>query len=95
MSVALQMLTNDGNTEGLFRGAIMSSGSLLPTGKIEDLQDTYDAVVAHVGCSGATDTLACLRTVSVESLLDAANNTPGVTAFGVCVCGTAAALDHW
>ncbi|KAI0703975.1 Alpha/Beta hydrolase protein, partial [Earliella scabrosa] len=82
ISVALQMLTNDGDPEGLFRGAIMSSGSLVPTGKIEDLQDTYDFVVEHVGCGGAADSLACLRTVSTDSLLRAASDTPSFTSFG-------------
>ena len=83
ISVALQMLTNDGNTEGLFRGGIMSSGSLIPTGDITDLQPIYDFVVNQVGCSESPDTLACLRTVSSESLLIAANNTPGMTSVGV------------
>ncbi|PIL29446.1 hypothetical protein GSI_08388 [Ganoderma sinense ZZ0214-1] len=38
ISSALHMLTNNGNTEGLFRGAIMSAGSPLPTGDIAELQ---------------------------------------------------------
>ena len=86
ISVALQMLTNDGDPEGLFRGAIMSSGSLVPTGKIEDLQGTYDFVVEHVGCGGAADSLACLRTVSTDSLLRAASDTPSFTSLGVSIC---------
>ncbi|KAI0681827.1 carotenoid ester lipase precursor [Earliella scabrosa] len=82
ISVALQMLTNNGDPEGLFRAGIMSSGSLVPTGDITDLQGTYDLVVDQVGCSGASDTLACLRTVSSDSLLVAANMTPSLTSFG-------------
>ena len=89
------MVTNPGNTEGLFRAAIMNSGGPPPTGDVTETQDTFDFITEQVGCSSASDTLACLRTVSVESLSDAANNTPGVTAFGVSVCGTAAALDRW
>ena len=77
------MLTNGGNPEGLFRAGIMSSGSLVPTGDITDLQGTYDLVVDQVGCSGPSDTLACLRTVSSDSLLVAANMTPSLTSFGV------------
>ncbi|KAI0793620.1 carotenoid ester lipase precursor [Fomes fomentarius] len=82
ISVALHMLTNDGDTEGLFRAGIMSSGSLVPTGDITDLQSTYDFVVDEVGCADESDTLACLRTVSSDSLLTAANNTPGLTSLG-------------
>ncbi len=77
------MLTNDGDTEGLFRAGIMSSGSLVPTGDITELQSTYDFVVDQVGCADKSDTLACLRTVSSDSLLTAANNTPSLTSLGV------------
>ena len=34
MSVAMQMITNGGDTEGLFRGAFMQSGSPIPVGDI-------------------------------------------------------------
>ena len=36
ISVALQMLTNGGDPEGLFRAAFMNSGSPVPTGPVED-----------------------------------------------------------
>ncbi|KAI0703918.1 alpha/beta-hydrolase [Earliella scabrosa] len=76
VSVALQMVTNGGNTEGLFRGAIMSAGSPPPTGHIADHQSTYDAVVQEVGCASAADTLECLRHVSADTLLAAATSQP-------------------
>ncbi|KAI0793609.1 carotenoid ester lipase precursor [Fomes fomentarius] len=75
ISVALQMLHNDGDPEGLFRAGIMNSGSLIYTKDVTELQDTYDLVVDQVGCSGASDSLACLRTVSTESLVAAANTS--------------------
>ncbi|KAI0699617.1 carotenoid ester lipase precursor [Cerioporus squamosus] len=78
ISVFLQLFANEGDTEGLFRAGIMSSGSAVPTGDITEGQDIYDYVVGHVGCSNAIDTLACLRTVSADSLLNAANTVaPG------------------
>ena len=77
------MLANGGNTEGLFRGGIMSSGGPPPTGDITEVQDTYDFVVKEVGCSGASDTLACLRTVSVDKILAAVNQTPSVISYAV------------
>ena len=61
----------------------MSSGSSVPTGDITELQGTYDFVVDQVGCSSSNDTLACLRTVSTDSLLAAANNTPSFIGFSV------------
>ncbi|THH21400.1 hypothetical protein EW146_g169 [Bondarzewia mesenterica] len=77
ISVALQMVTNNGDDEGLFRGAIMQSGSPIPSGDIIDNQPFYDAVVNETGCTNATDTLECLRGVSFESLQSAANQSPG------------------
>ncbi|TFK87023.1 carotenoid ester lipase precursor [Polyporus arcularius HHB13444] len=76
ISVFLHLFANAGDTEGLFRAGIMSSGSSVPTQNITEVQGTYDFVVDQVGCSGTNDTLACLRTVSTDSLLAAANNTP-------------------
>ncbi len=69
------MLHNDGDPEGLFRAGIMNSGNFVYTKDVTELQDTYDSVVDHVGCSGASNSLACLRTVSTDSLIVAANNT--------------------
>ena len=62
-------------TEGLFRAGIMNSGGPPPTGDITGLQSTYDFVVGQVGCSSASDTLACLREVPVDDILAAANQT--------------------
>ncbi|KAI9059112.1 alpha/beta-hydrolase [Trametes sanguinea] len=80
ISVASQMITNGGNNEGLFRGAIMNSGSPLPTGSIDSpsLQSAYDTVVEHAGCAGAADTLECLRTVSTETIMNASAVVPNL-----------------
>ncbi|KAJ7660448.1 carotenoid ester lipase precursor [Mycena rosella] len=81
ISVSLQMLANGGNTEGLFRAGFMQSGSPIPVGPIENGQKYYDAIVANTGCSGAADTLACLRTVPYATLLAAQNASPGIFAY--------------
>ncbi|KAI0686608.1 carotenoid ester lipase precursor [Earliella scabrosa] len=81
ISVALQMLTNGGNTEGLFRGAFMQSGSPIPTGDIENGQGDYDKLVAQTGCTGAKDTLQCLREVPFAILQRAVDASPGVTSY--------------
>jgi len=81
ISVALQMAAYDGNHEGLFRGAFMQSGAHVPTGGVEGGQKHYDAIVKDTGCSGAADTLQCLRTVSYVKLKAAIDKTPGLFSY--------------
>ncbi|KAI0060457.1 carotenoid ester lipase precursor, partial [Artomyces pyxidatus] len=81
ISVGLQMLANGGHPEGLFRAAIMQSGSPTPVGSITHGQPYYDALVANVGCTGAADTLQCLRGAPIDRLRVAINNSPGLYAF--------------
>ncbi len=80
------MVTNGGNTEGLFRGAFMQSGSPIPAGDIVEGQSTYDAVVSMTGCSGATDTLQCLRGVSFSTLKSAFDSASANSTSIVCIC---------
>ncbi|KAJ7625831.1 Alpha/Beta hydrolase protein [Roridomyces roridus] len=81
ISVSLQMLTNNGDTEGLFRAAFMQSGSPIPTGPVENGQKYYDAIVAQTGCVSSKDTLQCLRGVPYPTLKKAMNASPGIFAF--------------
>ena len=83
ISVALQMVTNGGNNEGLFRGAFMESGSPIPTGDITHGQKFYDAIVEQVGCSGSSDTLECLRQAPFSKLKAAMDASPDIFAFQV------------
>ena len=69
ISVALHMVTNGGNPDGLFRAAFMEGGSPIPVGDITGGKPYYDAFVAETGCSGATDTIQYLREVPYETLL--------------------------
>ncbi|OCH92486.1 alpha/beta-hydrolase [Obba rivulosa] len=78
-SVALQMLTNGGNTEGLFSGAVMQSGFPLPLNNFTQLQSTYDAYVSAANCTGTPDTLECLRQAPFETLISAMNTIPPET----------------
>ena len=79
----MHMATNGGNTEGLFRAGIMSSGSAVPTGDISDVQSTYDAVASAVGCLNASDSLGCLREIPAKSLLAAATELQNEGGFNV------------
>jgi len=81
ISVAMQMLTNGGNTEGLFRGGFMESGSPIPVGDITHGQVYYDSVVAATGCSGSSDTLQCLREVPQVTLQKAVDATPNIFSY--------------
>lgn len=77
------MLTNGGNSEGLFRAAFMESGSPLPMRDITNGQPFYDALVAQVGCSGSADTLECLRQAPFDALKAAIDASPGLFGFSV------------
>ena len=84
ISAALHMITNGGDTEGLFRGAFMHSGSPIPVGDITDGQHDYDTLVAETGCSGAADTLQCLREVPFDTLKAAVDKFPNLFSPEVC-----------
>ena len=60
----------DGNNEGLFRAAILESGGAVgaPINGTDWYQHMYDNLTISVGCSGATDTLQCLREVPYETI---------------------------
>ncbi|KAN0142053.1 Alpha/Beta hydrolase fold [Lactarius tabidus] len=81
ISVSLQMVTNGGNTEGLFRAAFMQSGSPTPTSDITAGQPYYDFLVESTGCSGSSDTLECLRETPYDTLKAAVNKTPSVFSY--------------
>lgn len=72
------MVTNGGNTEGLFHAAFMSSGSPVPVGNITHGQKYYDALVNDTGCFGTADTLECLRQVPYEQLKAAVDKSPNL-----------------
>ena len=85
-SVMLQMATNDGNPEGLFRAGWMESGSVLSVGNSSKLQPIYDFIVSETGCASANDTLACLREVPTSVFSAAMDKTPTLLDFRVSSC---------
>ncbi|KAN0113160.1 cholinesterase [Hyaloscypha variabilis] len=84
ISVFNQMaLYNGDNTykgKPLFRAALMDSGSVVPADSVDcpRAQDIYNTVVDKAGCSGSSDTLACLRNIDYETFLKATTFVPGV-----------------
>ncbi|KAI1790735.1 carotenoid ester lipase precursor [Ganoderma leucocontextum] len=78
ISVALHMLTNGGDTEGLFHGAFMQSGAPIPVGDIARGQSDYDQLVQDTSCGDAPDTLECLRALPYDNLKQAVDQSPGI-----------------
>ena len=78
------MVTNGGNTEGLFHGAFMESGAVIPRGDISLGQPYYDELVQETGCAEAEDTLECLRQAPFATLKQAMDNSPWFVSYQVC-----------
>ncbi|KAI0036273.1 Alpha/Beta hydrolase protein [Vararia minispora EC-137] len=84
ISVSLQMLTNSGKTEGLFRAAFMQSGSPVPTGPLENGQNYFDRFATVAGCGHALGSKAvfdCLRKVPTETIRNATDATPSTSSY--------------
>ncbi|ORY09037.1 Alpha/Beta hydrolase protein [Clohesyomyces aquaticus] len=87
ISVLDQMVLYNGdntyNGKPLFRGGIMNSGSMIPAQPVDGPkgQAIYDTVVRNAGCSGKSDTLACLRALPYSTFLNAANSVPGILSY--------------
>ncbi|PKK48648.1 hypothetical protein CI102_6577 [Trichoderma harzianum] len=87
MSVFDQMLLYGGNAtynnKPLFRGAIMNSGTAAPAERIDSpkAQAVYNNVVSKAGCSGSSDTLACLRKLPYNTFLNAVNSVPSIFSY--------------
>ena len=79
------MVANGGDDEGLFRAAVLSCGSLVPTGDLSNQQRFFDIVLAGTGCSGAVDKLGCLRAVPAANLTAAAAAIPNLFDYPVRV----------
>lgn len=76
MSIATQMVLNDGNTEGLFHAAIMASGGILKVKDYRQEQVTFDFIAEKSGCGSASDKLACLRTADYDLIYNAVQQIP-------------------
>jgi carboxylesterase type B len=87
ISVFLQTTLFDGDItykgKPLFKGGIMSSGSIVPTKPLSSVkaQAVYDQVVKAGGCSGAADTLNCLRGLSYNDFLKAQSSVPHLLSY--------------
>ena len=69
-SVGDHIAAYNGDNGGLFRAAILDSGSAVgpPLNGTDWYQQMYDNLTETVGCAGAKDTLQCLRDVPFETI---------------------------
>ncbi|KAJ5718540.1 carboxylesterase family protein [Penicillium malachiteum] len=68
-SVGLQLLAYGGRDDGLFRGAVVQSGSptlMWPSVTAKEWQPLYNQVVNATNCTGSSDNLDCLRKVDAS-----------------------------
>jgi acetylcholinesterase len=76
MSIATHMVLNGGDTEGLFHAAIMMSGG---PGRFQDYhrgQEYFDQYAEDIGCSTATDKIACIREAPYDQAYAAVQAQP-------------------
>ncbi|KAJ7896966.1 sterol esterase [Mycena leptocephala] len=66
----------DRNSNALFRGAVMFSGSGTTLPSLADGQSDYDGLVTANNCTAAPDTLDCLRRVPFDAFMATVNKTP-------------------
>ncbi|VVT44443.1 uncharacterized protein SAPINGB_P000418 [Magnusiomyces paraingens] len=87
MSCAHQMVMNDGDHtykgSPLFSSVIMQSGGVLPVNNVSSSwpQKAFDTVINGVGCDGADDKIACLRTKNTTEVTKASSGVSMVDAF--------------
>ncbi|KAL4963463.1 Alpha/Beta hydrolase protein [Aspergillus stella-maris] len=97
MSVGDHLIAYGGRDDGLFRGAIMQSGGSVSAspGNTSEYQSQYDDVVEKAGCTGASDTLQCLREVPFAELNAIFNGTGGNPAYGFSPSVDGDFLQEW
>lgn len=103
ISVFDQLALFDGNNtykgQPLFRGAIMDSGSILPTEPVNGVkaQGIFDTVVEAAGCASAADSakLECLREVDYDTFVNASNTVPTYLSYNSLAFSYAPRPDGW
>lgn len=73
LAIATHMTLNDGDPDGLFRGAIMASGGITKVHDTHQDQYIFDFIVEKSGCGSAADKLACLKTADYATVYNAVN----------------------
>lgn len=75
-SLGMQLVAYDGKHDGLFRSAILESGSpVAEFTNAQGWQPYFDALVQKTGCANASDRLGCLRELPWQTLSAIFNGT--------------------
>ncbi|UZJ57601.1 hypothetical protein CBS101457_006921 [Exobasidium rhododendri] len=80
-AVSMHLLLNDGDNEGLFRGAMMFSGSPIRLSPQSRGQSQFDDAVSYCGCSAAADKLACLKVAPYACLHEWGQSQPNFISY--------------
>ncbi|KAH9808332.1 Alpha/Beta hydrolase protein [Melampsora americana] len=78
MAVSHHLVAYDGASKGLFHNAILGGAVALPSPKIASGQAIYDKFAKAAGCPVGAGSLKCLREVTADKLIAAANTFPGI-----------------
>lgn len=76
LTIADHMLLNDGNHEGLFRGAIMASGVASKLRDYRQAPGTFDFIASASGCGASNDKVDCLRKAPYSKIFSAVQTLP-------------------
>lgn len=63
-----QVVLNNGDNEGLFRGAVAFSGGPMKVDNMDRQQPIFDSMVTSTGCTNSNDVLKCLRKAKFEDI---------------------------
>ncbi|KAJ7342923.1 Alpha/Beta hydrolase protein [Mycena albidolilacea] len=81
ISTALLLLSNNQNSNALFRGVFMESGSSIGSPSPAVIRSHYDALVAANNCCASKETLSCLRRVPFDSFVATVNRTTDIFSY--------------
>ncbi len=76
ISITLHLVAYDAAPNDMFHAFLAESQGFPAMLTVPQAQFIYDALVERVGCSNETDTLGCLRNVSIDILQTANINIP-------------------
>lgn len=76
MSIATQLVLNNGDNEGLFRGAIMASGGIAKWKNYTHAQPTFNTLAERSGCGSAKNKIKCLRKAPYSKIYAAVQSFP-------------------
>lgn len=81
IAIAIHMLLNDGNPDGLFNSAIMLSGGVSKFDDFNRGQATFDAVMKSIGCGDSGDKISCFKKADYQKIYAAVQEQPNFLSY--------------